>query len=68
MPLWKRLWLLFSVVWVVIAGLNVATILALGDNPPAKAVWPAVLMIAVPAAGYLIAWLFFGRRASPSED
>jgi zinc transporter ZupT len=68
MPLWKRLWLLFTVIWVVVAGLNVATILALGDNPPAKAVGPAVLMIAVPTVGYLIVWLLFGRRGRKSGD
>jgi hypothetical protein len=68
MPLWKRLWLLFSVIWVVVAGLNVATILALGNNPPAKAVKPALLMLAVPAVGYLIAWLFFRRGGKKGAD
>jgi hypothetical protein len=68
MPLWKRLWLLFSVIWMVVAGLNVATILALGDNPPAKAVGPALLMIAVPAVGYLVVWLFFGRGGKEDRD
>ena len=62
MPLWKRFWLLFSVIWVVVSGLNVGTILALGDNPPAKAIKPAILMVAVPIVGYLLAWLLFGRR------
>jgi hypothetical protein len=68
MPLWKRFWLLFSVIWVVVAALDVATILALGDNPSAKAIKPAILMVAVPAVGYLIAWLFFGRSGKPSAD
>jgi len=68
MPLWKRLWILFSVIWVVVAGLDVATILALGDNPPAKAIGPGVLMVAVPVVGYLIVWLFFGRGGKPGED
>ncbi len=68
MPVWKRFWLLFSVIWVVVDGLNVATILALGDNPPAKAIWPGILLLAVPALGYLIAWLLFGRRGEQSGD
>ena len=31
MKLWKKLWLLFTVIWVIVAGLNVASILAFGD-------------------------------------
>ncbi|MDH4191436.1 MAG: hypothetical protein OEW21_14690 [Betaproteobacteria bacterium] len=64
MPLWKRFWLLFSAIWVAIAGLNVVTILVLGDNPPAKALTPVLFMVAVPALGYVLAWIFFGRGRS----
>jgi hypothetical protein len=57
MPLWKKLWLLFAVIWVVVAGLNVLTILAFSDEVEhRKAVLPAIYAIAVPAALYFILW------------
>lgn len=62
MPLWKRLWLLFSAIWVAVTGLNIFVILAFGDNPAGAAIQPAVLMIAVPAAGYALGWLLARRR------
>ena len=34
MPLWKKLWLLFAVIWGVVAGLNVLTILAFAEALP----------------------------------
>lgn len=55
MPLWKRLWLLFAVIWVVVAGLNVMTILVFGEEPD-KAVRPAILAITVPVLVYALAW------------
>ena len=60
MPLWKRLWLLFTVIWVVVAALNVGTILAFseGELERAKALMPAVLAVVVPALLYVVgtAW------------
>jgi len=56
MKLWQRLWLLFAVIWVVVSGLNVATILALEEGARGKVVTPLVLLFAVPAAVYLLAW------------
>ncbi len=59
MALWKKLWLLFTVIWVVVAGLNVFTILAFGDEiEPEKALKPVFFGIAVPAAAYLLGWLW----------
>jgi hypothetical protein len=59
MPLWKKLWLLFAVIWVVVAGLNVLTILAFSDAAEhGKAVLPAIYAIAVPAALYFVLWLW----------
>lgn len=55
MPLWKRLWLLFTIIWLVVAGLNVMSILAFGEEPE-KAVRPAIFAIVVPAVAYLLAW------------
>jgi len=59
-PLWKKLWLLFSVIWVVVAALNILTILAFaeGEIERQKVVYPAVSAVLVPAAAYLLAWLW----------
>jgi hypothetical protein len=57
MKLWQKLWLLFTVIWVVVAGLNVASILAFGDEvEPQKALWPAFFGVVVPAAVYCVGW------------
>ena len=63
MPLWKRLWLLFTVIWVVVSGLNAGTILAFSEEHE-KALRPLVLMIAVPLVLYLIlaAWIRLRRK------
>lgn len=63
MALWKKLWLLFSVIWVVVAALNAGTIL-LASEEPAKAAWPVVLGVAVPAALYLVlyGWALLSSR------
>ena len=59
MKLWQKLWLLFSAIWVVVAALNVASILAFGDEvAPEKALWPAFLGLAVPAAAYAVGWVW----------
>jgi hypothetical protein len=62
MPLWKRLWLLFTVIWVVVAALNVATILVFSEEPE-KALMPVVLGVAVPAVAYVLAWLWHRWRS-----
>jgi hypothetical protein len=47
------------VIWVVVAGLNVATILAFGDEvAPEKALWPLFFAVVVPAAAYGLGWLW----------
>jgi hypothetical protein len=57
MRLWQRLWLLFAVIWVVLASLNVGTILVFAEGAEQdKFVWPLVLGVAVPAASYLFLW------------
>jgi ABC-type proline/glycine betaine transport system permease subunit len=63
MPLWKRLWLLFTVIWVVVSGLNAGTILAFSEEHE-KAVRPLVLMVAVPVLLYVIlaAWFRLRRK------
>jgi hypothetical protein len=59
MALWKKLWLLFSVIWVVVAGLNAMTIVAFGEEiDRAKAFRPIVLAFAVPVVLYALGWLW----------
>lgn len=58
MPLWKKLWLLFTVIWAVVAALNVITILAFAEEVErGKAAMPLLWGIAVPALVYLLGWL-----------
>ena len=59
MKLWKKLWLLFAVIWLVVAALNVVSILAFGDEvEPRKALWPAFFGVVVPAAVYCLGWVW----------
>ena len=65
---WKKLWLLFTVIWVVVSGLNAGTILAFSPDEADKAWRPILIGIAVPAALYLLglAWAWLRRnRARP---
>lgn len=62
MALWKRFWLLATVIWVVVCVLNAATILAFSEGEAAKALQPLVLAVAVPALGYGLLWLTFRLR------
>ena len=68
MALWKRLWILFTVIWVVVTGLQAATILAVGEEPPEKAVRPLVLAVVVPAVLYLLIWGWVRLRRGRSAD
>jgi hypothetical protein len=68
MQLWQKLWLLFSVIWVVVAALNAVTIIAFSDEvEQAKAAWPVLFGISVPAAAYLLLWTWFKLRKSGSD-
>lgn len=67
MALWKKLWLLFSVIWVIVASLQVLTILAFGEEiEHEKAFRPLLFGIAVPAAVYAVGWLWERWRKSNS--
>jgi len=55
---WKKLWLLFTVIWVVVLGLQAFTIIAFSDEQQQKAWQPLVLMIVVPAVLYGIGLLW----------
>jgi hypothetical protein len=70
LALWQRLWLVFTVIWVVVAALNAGTILAFSEGPieRQKAAQPIVLGVVVPVAVYLAAWAwsaFRTRRRRP---
>jgi len=57
MALWKKLVLLFTVIWVAVGLLHAVTILALADAAERDKAWTPILMtIAVPPIVYLIAW------------
>jgi hypothetical protein len=65
MPLWKKLWLLFTVIWVVVAALQIFTIVAFAEGEIDRAKWvaPTVVGLAVPAVVYVLAWLWNRWRA-----
>ena len=58
---WRKWWLLFTVIWVVVGAIQVAVILATSEESD-KAVQPAVLGVAVPAALYFVMWLWARLR------
>ena len=55
---WRKMWLLFTVIWVVVTGLNAFTIIAFSDEQQAKAVQPLVLLVAVPTLLYAVGLLW----------
>ena len=63
--LWQKLWLLFAVIWVVVAAIQVGTILAFAGDPD-RALQPVLYGIAVPAVAYLLLWLWHRWRNSGS--
>lgn len=66
MALWKRFWLLLTVIWVVVSGLNAMAILAFSEET-GKAWRPVLLGIAVPVVAYAILWLWARWRARPEK-
>ncbi|HEY3074025.1 MAG TPA: hypothetical protein VGJ74_02505 [Burkholderiales bacterium] len=62
--LWKKLWLLFTVIWVVVSALNAGSILAFSEEHE-KALRPIVLGISVPALLYLVLFAWQRLRKKP---
>jgi hypothetical protein len=65
MPLWKKMWLLFTVIWIIVAGLDAMTILAFSEGVEReKAVQPMAYGVLVPAVLYVVLWLWvrFSRK------
>ena len=57
-PLWKRFWILFTAIWVLVALLNALTTLAFVDEiPPDRLLTLLAVAVGVPAALYAIGWL-----------
>jgi len=54
---WRKWWLLFAVIWVVVASMQVGLILTTSEETE-KALQPALFSVAVPAALYLIGWIW----------
>ena len=66
MRLWQKLWLLFTVIWLVVSGLNAFTILAFSEGAEQeKAIRPIVLAILVPAVLYAVGYLWEKLRKKP---
>jgi len=72
LQLWQRFWLLFTVIWVVVTGLNAATILAFAEGPleRQKALQPILYGVGVPIAVYLAAWAWaaFKKKRGKKPD
>jgi len=68
MALWKKFWLLLSVIWVVVSALNAASIIAFSPEEAEKAWRPILLGLAVPAVAYVIAWGWVKWRTAVKSD
>lgn len=62
--MWRRWWLLFAVIWMVVAAIQVGVILATADEPE-KALQPFLLGIAIPAALYCLGWVVERLKNKP---
>jgi hypothetical protein len=63
---WRSWWLLFSAIWLVVAAIQVVTIfIAAPEEEQSKAIQPAILAVAVPAALYLVGWIWDRLRRKP---
>jgi hypothetical protein len=61
---WRKWWLLFTVIWVVVAGIQVVLILLTSEEPN-RALQPAILAVGVPAALYLLGLVVERVRRKP---
>jgi hypothetical protein len=71
LKLWQKIWLLFTVIWVVVSALNIGTILAFADEAEwGKAVRPALLAVAIPAVLYVIGlgWQAWKRKSGTEPE
>jgi hypothetical protein len=54
--MWRKWWLLFAVIWGVVAAIQVVVILFFSPEEREKALQPALLGVVVPAALYALLW------------
>ena len=55
--MWRKFWLLFTIIWMVVTALQVFTLLAFSEEP--EKVWqPLALGVAVPAVAYALGWIW----------
>lgn len=62
--MWRRWWLLFSVIWVVVTALQAGVILATSEET-GKALRPLLLGIGIPVFLYLLGWAWERLRRKP---
>jgi hypothetical protein len=55
---WRKWWLLFGGLWALVAALQVVTILAFSPDEQGKALQPALYGVGIPAAAYVVGWLW----------
>jgi hypothetical protein len=65
---WRKMWILFTVIWVVVTGLNAFTIIAFSDEQQEKALQPLVLLVAVPALLYCVGLFWQWLRRKPGAS
>jgi cytochrome bd-type quinol oxidase subunit 1 len=65
--MWRKWWLLFALIWGVVAAMQVLLILTTSDEAD-KALRPALLGIGVPAILYLLGWLWERFRRKPNSE
>ena len=61
---WQKWWLLFAVIWLVVAVLQVVLILATSEEPD-RALQPLLLRVGVPAVLYALLWVVMRLRRKP---
>ena len=62
--MWRKFWLLFTILWVVVAALQVFTLVAFSEEP--EKVWqPVALGVAVPLVAYALGWVVERLRRKP---
>ena len=62
--MWRKFWLLFTLIWVIVAALQVFTLLAFSEEP--EKIWqPLAYGVAVPAVLYALGWVVERLRRKP---
>jgi hypothetical protein len=63
--MWRKWWLLFTVIWVVVAAMQVVTIVVFSPDEQGKALQPIGLGVLVPAALYVLGLVWERLRKKP---